>query len=121
MERLKNDLLTEKYTYVEFERNEKNVPTKFQVCQSTREDGNPNSIVGTIQLQSGAIKESGVNGVMGEDLIAMVLVRLEEFQNTEFRCRENACAITKLEEAMMWLRKRTNGRENRGVEGTYKV
>ena len=30
-------------------------------------------------------------------------------------------AITKLEEALMWLRKRTMGRENRGVEGTNKV
>ena len=26
-------------------------------------------------------------------------------------------AITKLEEALLWLRKRTMGRENRGVEG----
>ena len=30
-------------------------------------------------------------------------------------------AITKLEEAMMWLRKRTVGREKKGIIGTHKV
>ena len=47
--------------------------------------------------------------------------RLEHFQNSEFRCRENALAITALEEALLWLRKRTMGRERRGVEGTHIV
>lgn len=41
--------------------------------------------------------------------------------NGEFKCRENACAITKIEEALLWLRKRTMGRENRSVEGTHEV
>ena len=62
-----------------------------------------------------------MNGVCNEDLIVMAIRRLEGFQNSEFKCRENACAITKLEEALLWLRKRTMGRENRGVEGTHKV
>lgn len=35
-----------------------------------------------------------------------------------FKCRENACAITKIEEAEMWLQKRTAERKQRGVEGT---
>ncbi|AQN32530.1 hypothetical protein BCP12_118 [Bacillus phage BCP12] len=50
----------------------------------------------------------------------MILTRLQFFQNTKFACRENAMAITKLEEALMWLNKRTTDRRNRGVEGTYK-
>ena len=58
---------------------------------------------------------------MNEDLLVMVVRRLEGFQNSEFKCRENACAITKIEEALMWLSKRTMGRENRGVEGTHEV
>ena len=66
-------------------------------------------------------KECGVNGVCNEDLINMVIDRLEHFQNSEFRCRENALAITALEEALLWLRKRTMGREQRGVEGTHIV
>ena len=58
---------------------------------------------------------------MNEDLIVMVIDRLESFQDSEFKCRENAVAITKLQEALMWLRKRTEDREARGVEGTYQV
>ena len=49
----------------------------------------------------------------------MVITRLEHFNQSEFRCRENSMAITKLEEALLWLRKRTMGREQRGVEGTH--
>ena len=39
----------------------------------------------------------------------------------QYACRENACALTHLEEAMMWLQKRTRDRMARGVEGTHKV
>jgi hypothetical protein len=37
--------------------------------------------------------------------------------NGKFPCRENSIAITKLEEALMWLNKRTADRVKRGVEG----
>lgn len=77
--------------------------------------------VGIVMFQNGPIKESGVNGVMNEDLIAMVIDRLEGFQTSPFKCRENALAITKLEEALHWLRHRTNARERRGVEGTHTI
>ena len=50
-----------------------------------------------------AIKECGVNGVNNEDLINMVIERLEHFQRSEYACRENAIAITKLEEALLLL------------------
>ena len=33
-------------------------------------------------------------------------------------CRETRIAITKLDEALMWLEKRTKDRTKRGVEGT---
>jgi hypothetical protein len=39
------------------------------------------------------------------------------FQSGQFACRDNAVALTKLEEAMMWLQKRTRDRMSRGVEG----
>ena len=81
----------------------------------------PIAIVGQVQFQKGPIKECGVNGVMNEDLIAMVIDRIQSFQESEYKCRENAVAITKLEEALMWLRKRTQDREDRGVEGTHSV
>ncbi len=71
-----------------------------------------------ISFQNGPIKEAGVNGVMNEDLIAIVIDRMRGFQSGDFACRDNALALTKLEEALMWLRNRTNDREARGVEGT---
>ncbi len=76
-------------------------------------------IFGTVSFQNGPIKEAGVNGVMNEDLIAIVIDRMRGFQSGDFACRDNALALTKLEEALMWLRNRTNEREARGVEGTY--
>ena len=118
MKEVKHDLLTSKYTRV-FHEDEfvNNAPHHFEVYQSTR---SPEAkLLCDVDFQNGPIKEAGVNGVMGEDLIAMVICRLEHFQKSDFSCRENAMAITKLEEALLWLRKRTIGRENRGVEGTH--
>jgi hypothetical protein len=121
MEKLKHDLLTSKYTEVFHEKDFKfNAPHRFVVIsQKTLADGERSPILGDIHFQEGPIKECGINGVCNEDLIAMVVCRLESFQDSEFRCRENALAITKLEEALLWLRKRTMGREQRNVEGTH--
>ncbi len=83
--------------------------------------GNLPLVFTTAVFQKGPIKEHGVNGIHNEDLIAIVIDRLQGFQNTDFKCRENAIALTKLEETLMWLRSRTNDRENRGVEGTHKI
>lgn len=74
-----------------------------------------------IRFQDGPIKEVGVNGVTHEALIAIILDRMRAFQESGYKCRENAIAITKLEEALMWLHKRTENREQRGVEGTHQV
>ncbi len=75
------------------------------------------SWVNPISFQNGPIKENGVNGLHNEDLISIVVHRLQGFQSSEFKCRENAIAITKLEEALLWLNYRTSQREERGVEG----
>lgn len=114
---VKHDLLTSKYTKLLREEDYKyNAPHRFMVIGSN-EDGTGTQLA-EIQFQEGPIKEHGVNGVCNEDLIAMVICRLEHFQKSEYACRDNALAITKLEEALLWLRKRTIGRENRGVVGT---
>lgn len=63
------------------------------------------------------------NGAFTETVIAAVKQRIEFYQTAsggKFACRENAIAITKLEEALMWLKKRTQDREKRAVEGTHK-
>lgn len=71
-----------------------------------------------IRFQNGPIQEAGVNGISNEALLAVVEHRLQGFQSGEYACRENALALTKLQEAMMWLHKRTRDRLARGVEGT---
>jgi hypothetical protein len=72
-------------------------------------------------FQNGPIKEVGINGIHNEDIITIVINRLEDFQMTNYSCEENNRAITKLQEALMWLRKRTDNRKMRGVEGTSKI
>ncbi len=72
-----------------------------------------------ILFQNGPINEAGVNGVTQEVLIAICIDRLKSFQAGPFACRENAIALTKLEEAQMWLQKRTRDRMEKGIEGTH--
>lgn len=74
--------------------------------------------VHTVKFQNGPIKEFGVNGITQEALLAIVIDRLRSFQDGPFRCRENAIALTHIEEALMWLQRRTAARIKRGVEGT---
>lgn len=97
-----------------------------------------------IQFQNGPIGEVGFNGISNEALIAVVIDRLKGFQGEnprplrqsigdstvvietinreeqwgKFKCRDNAIAITHLEDALMRLQKRTRDRMARGVEGT---
>jgi hypothetical protein len=78
------------------------------------------NVLGEIKFQRGPILENGVNGLTDEDLIAIVIDRLQSFQKSDYSCRQNALAITKLEEAQMWLEHRTKERIVRGVEGTHK-
>ena len=61
------------------------------------------------------------NGAVVEGVIAAALGRLEHYQESKFWCRENALAITKLQEALHWLQHRTADREFRAVEGTHEV
>ncbi len=72
-----------------------------------------------IGFQNGPIKEVGTNGITQEALLAIVEDRLQGFQSGPYACRENAVALTKIQEAMMWLQKRTRDRLARGVEGTH--
>lgn len=79
----------------------------------------PGGKVTRISFQNGPIAESGVNGLTQEVLIAICVDRLRGFQSGQYACRENALALTKLEEAQHWLHHRTLARMQRGVEGTH--
>lgn len=56
-------------------------------------------------------------GTTNEEVLTMLIDRLNYLQK-KASCRENAIVITKLEESLMWLNKRTSDRQARGVEGT---
>ena len=82
------------------------------------EDGSPGDRYSTvIRFQKGPLAENGPNGFTHEALLAIVKDRLKSFQAGQFACLENAVALTKVQEAMMWLNKRTADRVDRGVEG----
>jgi hypothetical protein len=74
-----------------------------------------------VSFQNGPIGEVGVNGISNEALLAIVEDRLKGFQSGKFACRENALALTHLQESMHWLHHRTHERFQRGVEGALVV
>ena|SRR3989304_4198822 len=93
-------------------------------------DGNPTggyvSGIGLrIDWQNGPIgrgeDKQQPNGAFLQDVIEACITRLRYFQESKFKCRQNALAITKLEEALMWLQNRIEDRESREVQGTYEV
>jgi len=72
-----------------------------------------------LKFQNGPIKTpEDFNGLTNEALLAVLIDRMRGFQDSQFKCKENACALTHMEEALMWLQKRTRDRLARGVEGT---
>lgn len=60
-----------------------------------------------------------IQGILDVDLLEIVRNRLQGFQNGDFSCCENAFALTHIEEALLWLNKRTDDRSYRNVLDTY--
>lgn len=79
----------------------------------------PDGCSTTVLFQNGPIGEVGVNGLTHEALLAIIIDRMSAFQKGPYSCRENALALTKLEEAQHWLLHRTRERMARDVEGTH--
>ena len=114
---VRNSQFTQRHTKVFCEDSWKyNAPHHF-VIKKTEDD----TIIGRVDFQEGPVKETGVNGVANEDLLLMVVSRLEGFQKSEYRCIENQEAINSILDAVSSLRKRTQSRIDRGVEGTSTV
>ena len=81
----------------------------------------PQSYLAQVHFQNGARKEEGsVHGVLDTDLLEIVRDRLKGFQSGPFATRENACALTHIEEALMWMNRRVEDRIERDVLGTNK-
>ena len=73
--------------------------------------GKPEDLLLTVQMQCGPRKEAdSLHGVIERD-------RLKAFQAGPFSSRENACALTHIEEALMWLNRRVEDRIERDVLG----
>lgn len=102
----------------------------FHYSNFNDENGNPagGSVSGvglSIEWQNGPLGRGedriAPNGAFIETVIAAVITRLEYYQASKFACRENALALTKLQEANHWLNHRTQARESKGIEGTHVV
>ncbi len=74
-----------------------------------------------LRFQHGPIKEVGTNGITHEVLIAILVDRLEGFQDGPYACQENADALNHLRAAAERLHDRTKARVERGVEGTNEL
>jgi hypothetical protein len=101
--------LREKSTYM--------VPT-YYVDNEGLQDANPFEI----QFCKGNKEDESVfrqPGFFTETLIAVAKKYLEENNVGDLASRETAVAITKLDEALMWLNKRAEDRALRNVQGTY--
>jgi hypothetical protein len=72
-----------------------------------------------IQFQNGARKlPDSIHGILDTDLLEIVRHRLQAFQQGAFATRENAVALTHIEEALLWMNKRVEDRIERNVLGT---
>jgi len=79
-------------------------------------DGNN---VGYLQFQLGPRNvEGSTPGLTTAAVMAALIDHLNGFQAGDLKNRETALAITKLEEAIHWVRHRADARANRGVLGT---
>lgn len=58
------------------------------------------------------------NGTTNEEVLKVLIDRMGYLQE-KMPCRENAIVITKLEESLMWLEKRTQDRMSRQVENKF--
>ena len=118
MKELRNPSFSQKHTVLEYETGKtelnQTVPTLVRVKDKT---GNT---LAEIKFQDGPISEAGVNGVFNEDLLLMVISRLEAWQKGKLADPSAEKALEKLYEATFWLRRRTDERKARGVLETHR-
>lgn len=121
---INNEKFTKNYTAVTYDIEygmEYNAPHRFKVYKAKDVAEMYNGMtaiydypLATVDFQCGPIKENGVNGVSNEDLLLMVITRLQHFQQSKYACEENAEAIEGIMIAVEALRRRTNKRIEKG-------
>lgn len=70
-----------------------------------------------VKFQVGGTATTEKNGAFIEDLLIVAYAKLNEY-NQGLPSRENSLALTKIEEAILWLTARKAEREYRNVYGT---
>ena len=93
-----------------------NAPHNFKLIDVERGD-----VIDKIHMQEGPVNECGVNGWANEDLINIVITRLEAFNNSPYSSVYNTEAIGHLRNAIASLNARTKKRKDEGKEGTSKI
>jgi hypothetical protein len=86
----------------------------------TKRHGAP-AVHSTVLFQNGPINEVGVNGVTHEALLAILIDRMEGFQQGPYASDDNKEALQAMRKAQTALQRRTKARMARGVEGTHTV
>ena len=107
MIKLNNELLANDYTEILHEKEYTTIPCNFIINRvSNRASKRNNSIMDTLAImnfQDGSIERNGINGIFDEDLIAIIIKRLESLQQTRHKCSEKELVLLKLEEALISL------------------
>ena len=89
----------------------------FHEYSVVRED--TKEILLQVSFQKGPRKDPEArHGVLDSDLMEIVRDRLKAFQEGPYATRENALALTCIEEALLWMNKRVEDRAERNVLGT---
>lgn len=85
--------------------------------EKTEEKGQTIQFIHKEPKEEGSVEFKTVSdGTTTEEVLEVLIDRMMYLQ-AKFPCRENALVITKLEESLMWLNKRTSDRVKRNVEG----
>ncbi len=74
----------------------------------------------TVQFQNGPRNvQKSIEGVLDTDLLEMIRHRYTAFQSGGFANKETEMALMHIENALLWLNKRSEDRAEREVLGTY--
>ena len=91
----------------------------YMIESHTEKPSDNDTDVTLLCFQYGPRNEEGsIAGIIDSDLLEIVRDRLSGFQEGEHRTRENALALMHVESALLWLSKRVEDRNTRGVLGT---
>lgn len=94
-------------THIEYDEIVNRAPVRYRIV-----DNESGDILSEIDFQDGQVRVEGVNGITNEDLIDIVIHRLQRYKHN----KENDLAIINLKQSLMWLNERSK-RKDRIVNG----